>query len=318
MPAAPGDWRCCGSRVAASRWTDLRTELRELRAEIKADYHTIGLNLRSTDLSLTVSGRTIHDGRVARGMLQVSGPAQPVEAVFRAPCDVLHLHVSNAFLADCYQEAQGHAYPGDIVLADPRFARDAAIEQLGYALLGAEATAGSFGQLYADGLALAIVTRLLGMYSNCGGPASPPKIAGLPKWRLNRVVDYVEAHLAESITLADLAATTGLTRMHFAAQFRAATGLRPHEYVLRKRIEHAQDLILGRSVSLVEIALTVGFQTQAHFTTVFKRFIGETPYQWRQLNAWTRRGSARPLCGPQPEAFRLHWAQQPSVDAREL
>jgi AraC-like DNA-binding protein len=75
--------------------------------------------------------------------------------------------------------------------------------------------------------------------------------------------------------------------MHFAAQFRAATGLRPHEYLIRRRIERAQELLLTSRLSLVDIAMDVGFRTQAHFTTVFGRFVGETPSVWRQRNQWT-------------------------------
>jgi AraC-like DNA-binding protein len=106
----------------------------------------------------------------------------------------------------------------------------------------------------------------------------------LPKWRLKRAFDYVEEHLAEPITLAELAASTGLTSMHFAGQFRAATGVRPHEYLLSRRIAHARELLATSQDTLVDIALGVGFQTQAHFTTVFKRFVGATPSRWRQEN----------------------------------
>ena len=69
--------------------------------------------------------------------------------------------------------------------------------------------------------------------------------------------------------------------MHFAAQFRAAVGMRPHQYLLKRRIERAEELLKQAGISLVDVALTVGFQTQAHFTTVFKRFAGDTPHQWR-------------------------------------
>jgi AraC family transcriptional regulator len=51
---------------------------------------------------------------------------------------------------------------------------------------------------------------------------------------------------------------------------------------LRKRIERAQQLLAATSGGLVDIALSVGFQTQAHFTTVFKKIAGSTPYQWRR------------------------------------
>jgi len=103
----------------------------------------------------------------------------------------------------------------------------------------------------------------------------------LPKWRLKRVLDYVDRNLDARITLQHMASVAGLSRMHFAAQFRAATGLRPHDYLLMRRVDRAKDFLKKGDLQLAEIALSVGFQTQAHFTTVFKRFAGDTPHQWR-------------------------------------
>jgi isoquinoline 1-oxidoreductase subunit alpha len=110
------------------------------------------------------------------------------------------------------------------------------------------------------------------------------QIRALQTWRLKRVVEYVENHLSERIGLSDLAAVAGLSRMHFARQFRTATGLRPHEFFLRRRIQRAEGLLRNTTMPIVEIALTVGFQTQAHFNTVFKRFAGCTPGRWRAIN----------------------------------
>jgi AraC-like DNA-binding protein len=72
--------------------------------------------------------------------------------------------------------------------------------------------------------------------------------------------------------------------MHFAAQFRATTDLRPREYLLRRRIERAQEMLVGTGMSLVDVALSVGFQAQAqaHFTSVFKRYAGQPPRAWRE------------------------------------
>jgi len=78
-------------------------------------------------------------------------------------------------------------------------------------------------------------------------------------------------NIGESITLTNLAATAGLSRMYFAKQFRVSTGVRPHDLFCANAIERAQQLLGATSDTLVEIALSVGFQTQAHFTTVFKR-----------------------------------------------
>ena len=107
------------------------------------------------------------------------------------------------------------------------------------------------------------------------------KVNALPKWRLKRVQEYVKANFERCISLSDLAQVAGLSRMHFAAQFRTATGYRPREYLLHQCIEHAKSLLSHGEAPLAEIALAVGFCTQAHFSTVFKRITGETPARWR-------------------------------------
>ena len=168
---------------------------------------------------------------------------------------------------------------------------DPVIRRLSDALAATERADNRYTGICADALRLAIVTRLLGLQSEtqpsndraekANQGYAERQMRALQKWRLKRVVEYVDHHLSGKITLLDLAAVAGLSRMHFASQFRAATGFRPHEYLLRRRIRRAEDLLRQSTMTLVEIALTVGFQTQAHFTTVFKRFVGDTPYQWR-------------------------------------
>jgi AraC family transcriptional regulator len=130
--------------------------------------------------------------------------------------------------------------------------------------------------LYADAFRLAIVARWLKLRSH-----EQQSVDGLQIWRLKRVLAYIDEHIGEAISLADLAQTANLSRMYFAARFRAATGLRPHDYILRRRVDRAKELLVQGDASLVQIALDVGFQTQAHFTTVFKRFVGTTPGRWR-------------------------------------
>jgi AraC-like DNA-binding protein len=102
-----------------------------------------------------------------------------------------------------------------------------------------------------------------------------------------------------------MAVAAGLTRMHFAAQFRAATGMRPHGFLLQRRIERAQELLRDPELALVDVALSVGFQTQAHFTTVFKRFTGRMRNRWRRLVSGHRAGKLAiapdaPMAGWEP------------------
>jgi AraC-like DNA-binding protein len=108
----------------------------------------------------------------------------------------------------------------------------------------------------------------------------PP--TALPKWRFARVKEYIDLHIEEPIRLADLAKVAGLSRMHFAAQFRAYRGISPCEFVMMQRMRRAQVLLGDPLKTLAEVAFSVGFQPQAHFTTVFHRFVGNTPGCWRK------------------------------------
>lgn len=132
-------------------------------------------------------------------------------------------------------------------------------------------------------------------FRRAGAEPSGRQIRALQTWRLKRVDDYVENHLSEKISLAELAAVAGLSRMHFASQFRMATGLRPHEFLLRRRVQRAEWLLRESALAIVEIALTVGFQTQAHFTAVFKKITGCPPHQWRSAKQLRRAVQARAI-----------------------
>jgi AraC family transcriptional regulator len=180
--------------------------------------------------------------------------------------------------------------------------RDPVIKCLSDALAATGRAYDRHAEIRADALRLAVAIRLLGLQAENGlsiddrsvptVPAERP-VGGLQKWRLRRVADYVDSHLSKKIALSDLAAVAGLSRMHFASQFRIATGLRPHEYLLRQRIRRAEELLRNTTLTIVEVAFSVGFQTQAHFTTVFKRIAGSTPAQWRNTHS-AADGASRP------------------------
>ena len=79
-----------------------------------------------------------------------------------------------------------------------------------------------------------------------------------------------------------MAATAHLSAYHFARQFKAATGLPPHQYVVTRRVERAQHLLRNSDLSLVDIAASAGFSDQSKLSAHFKRVVGLTPRQFRQ------------------------------------
>jgi AraC family transcriptional regulator len=110
---------------------------------------------------------------------------------------------------------------------------------------------------------------------------------GLPAWQTRRVFAHVEANLCRRISIRELAQLLDLSASHFCRAFKCTIGVSPRDYVLRRRIEVAQGLMLTTSQPLSSIAVACGMCDQPHFTRSFHRLVGETPYTWRR----TRRGA---------------------------
>jgi AraC family transcriptional regulator len=266
-----------GAHIVATRWQSAAGNVYESPA---GDWFILGIALQRMDIRLAIDGEVIRDGFAWRGMHYLTAPGACATGHFRGPSDWLHIHIPPAFVDECAGAAGG----GDSLAlrSDTRLHREQSVERLATALLDSDELAVSFGRAYADCIATALAGRLVASAASRCGADRDSRASGLMKWRLKRAVDFVEERLAEPLSLADIAAAAGLSRMYFAAQFRASTGLRPREYVLRRRVERAQRMLLESDTPIVEIALDVGFQSQAHFTGVFKRFVGQPPHAWRQ------------------------------------
>ena len=258
--------------IAISRWTDPEAASRRAEAIAPDDRYVIAIALKTTRLSLARNGRIIFDGVMPAGTLHVTGPSRQLSAHFHAPCDFLHFHVAADYVRS--HRATGQADLGVDEASDLILLRDSLAEQLAKVLVARGDEDHLFMLCVGQTLTAHITRREL----------SRTKVNALAKWRLRRVEEYVSTNFHRGIGLSDLAKVAGLSRMHFAAQFRAATGYRPREYLLHQRIEQAKSIMSGSDTPLAEVALTVGFSTQAHFSTVFKRMTDETPARWRSAH----------------------------------
>jgi AraC family transcriptional regulator len=267
--------------IAAGRWSGAPRQAHEESTEISKSDHIIGIPLRTMGVTIFASHKVVHHGRLLPGSVKIHLPSQAVRTIFQTAYDVLHLFVPNELLDECVEAGLGRLGTGRLAFPEGLLPADPIIDRLARAFTRAEDLGGAFGQCYAESVALAIIARVLARCSH-GASTNASNTSALAKWRLKRAVDFIEANLAESVGLGEMAAAAGLSRMHFAAQFRAATGMRPHEYLLRRRIERAQHMLTVSTSPLVDVAFQVGFKSQSHFTTVFVRFVGETPKGWRQ------------------------------------
>jgi AraC family transcriptional regulator len=107
-------------------------------------------------------------------------------------------------------------------------------------------------------------------------------LRGFPSKVIRTVLDEIEAHLEDGISLQELADSVGVSRTHFAKLFCQSIGVPPHVYITQRRISVAKVMLASGGRPLCDIALSCGFSSQAHFTEQFRRETGQTPGQYRR------------------------------------
>lgn len=106
--------------------------------------------------------------------------------------------------------------------------------------------------------------------------------AGLAPWQARRVAAHVDENLAFPITIDHLSTIAGLSSSYFCRAFKDTFGEPPHAYIMRRRVERAQSLMLQTREPLSQIALACGLSDQAHLCNLFRRLVGQSPSHWRR------------------------------------
>jgi AraC family transcriptional regulator len=141
----------------------------------------------------------------------------------------------------------------------------------------------SIGRMMAETSSLFLAARLLRQHAEAQPAAASERSAGrLDAVRLRRVLDYIEQHLGEDISVGDLAEVACLSVFHFTRAFSASVGMPPHAYLSRRRLERAKALLSKGAVSLSQIAFDCGFSSHSSFTRAFRRVVGATPADFRR------------------------------------
>jgi AraC family transcriptional regulator len=153
---------------------------------------------------------------------------------------------------------------------------DPLILQIGLALKADLESQRPGGRLYAEAMATALAVHILRNYSAHSQP-SVRYLGGLSPTQLKRVTDYINDHLAQELSLEELAAITQLSAYHFCRSFKRSTGLTPYQYVIRQRVERAKVLLKDGKMGISDVAVACGFTHQSHLNRHFKRLMGVTP-----------------------------------------
>ena len=160
----------------------------------------------------------------------------------------------------------------------PLYGRDDVVLQLARSMLTAADSQRRFALQFADGLAYSLVAHLL---DRCVSGPSRSKCVGMTPYGLQRIRQFIVDHLAEPVSVDQLASVAGLSSSHFAHSFRASTGVPPHQFIRSMRIERARMLLQETAQSIAEIAVECGFKDSSHFARVFRASTGMTPKRFR-------------------------------------
>lgn len=198
--------------------------------------------------------------------------------------DSLHLYLAPALIREAARDVG--VDPDRVELVGSVGGHDQQIERIGLSLLPELDTEEPLGGgLFAGALARALAVHLLREHSTLGWGARRAAYrepgGGLSKLALKRATDYVGDNLAGDLALARLSRAASTSPYHFSRLFKESTGLSPHQYVIRQRVEKARDLLTNTDLPLHEVAAATGFAHQSHMGHHLKRILGVSPTRLR-------------------------------------
>jgi AraC family transcriptional regulator len=259
----------------AHRWDGFEAILYEASAGVSEQQfvrHNVSMQVgRPLLVTSRCDGRTLRRLQVP-GDVKIVPPGVPRVWETESATIKLSMYVTSSLLrtaaAALDLDADACSIPPQLHVRDPR------IEHIGWAVKAELESSEPLGRLYGESLGLALATHLLRNYA----PTPPVRTqTRLSSRRLRRALGYIHEHLGQDLSLAQLAQVVGVSPSHFKTLFKRSVGMPVHQYVIRRRVELASDLILRSRLALSEIALQAGFANQSHMARCMKRLDGITP-----------------------------------------
>lgn len=194
------------------------------------------------------------------------------------PSEWLHITLEPAFLQ---QLATENGLSAKLQIEHRVIFLDPTILHIAQLLKTELLSGGLAGKLFVESLRNVLAIHLLRQY----GQTVKPVVFNdkrLSPMQIQQVTHHIEEHLADDLSLADLAALVPMSEFHFARLFKASIGETPYRYITQRRIERAKVLLSVTQLAIAEIAYRVGFANQSNFTAQFRKLVGVTPKQYRE------------------------------------
>ena len=283
----PGHLLAMGTGPA---WTDVFIEIyRRDRAEdsvlVPAVAEPMVVAVRSGKAAIEERefGGTWKECLVHAGDFFLTTSPTPYEMRWRVlseePFETCHVYLGLPLFALGVQEVLGAAAE-PVTLREMSGERDPAVSAFVDLLSQELLTERNPSPLYVRGVAQSLAIYLVRHYPDPNG-SGRQKRGELPKGKLTRLIELLEARLDQEFRLSSLAREAGMSEFHLSRVFKKTTGLSPSQYFIRLRMNRARQLLRETTRSMLEVALEVGYSSPSHFAQIFRREIGITPSQYR-------------------------------------
>ncbi|HXW84190.1 MAG TPA: AraC family transcriptional regulator [Candidatus Binataceae bacterium] len=271
--------------VAASRglgWHGVRvfvhhnhTEELELRP---CTDHFLGVNLEPINHLFQAHGKRVHEAPLPSGESLLIPAGIACRWFWKTPTSGVNVYLEPWFV-DSVAEELADGGQARVELIDSFGLNDPVLVHLALAMKHEIEQCRVNGRLYGDSLGTALTVHLLRNHS-VFPPARSEFRGGLTGNRLQQVVDYIDENLGRDVSLRELSRVAQLSSSHFARAFKQSTGLPPHRYLLKRRVERSKELLTRPDATIACVSQELGFSDQSHFTAVFHRLSGMTPRQF--------------------------------------
>lgn len=240
----------------------------------------IAFQLRDYHGDLWVDGKNVPLPVLQKGNFSFYDYNRSWQANMQSAFDCVNFHIPRQALI-VLDEDLGNKHVEGFNIAPGADVDDPVMRGLIGALLPAFETPGQTSKLFLDHMGLALCMHMALTYGEAR-EVQPVRAGGLAVWQSRRATEIIDSGLDGDLQIADLSRACNLSPSYFARAFKLSMGMTPHQWLNRRRIDKAMDLLRATRLSLAEIAIDCGFADQSHFTRVFSQTVGMSPGRWRR------------------------------------